>query len=139
MEGKFYRYKQATHPHTNMAKAALNMMTRTSAEDLAVSSAIYMNSVDTGWINDENPLPTAQRIAEEQGFQTPIDEVDAAARILDPVLMGMEVMASMPDIERRKRRTGGGGAGGGGCKADGDEAEGPPWGRFLKDYMATEW
>ncbi|CAE8597762.1 unnamed protein product, partial [Polarella glacialis] len=111
--------------------------------DLAVSSAIYMNSVDTGWINDENPLPTAQRIAEEQGFQTPIDEaialVDAAARILDPVLMGMEVMASMPDIERRKRRTGGGGAGGGGCTAGGDEAEGPPWGRFLKDYMATEW
>ena len=33
MEGKFYRYKTPNHPHTNMAKAALNMMTRTSASD----------------------------------------------------------------------------------------------------------
>merc|ERR1712129_414376 len=87
MEGKFYRYKQPTHPHTNMAKAALNMMTRTSAEDYA-KTGIYMNSVDTGWINDENPLPTARRIAAEHGFQTPIDEVDAAARLVDPVVMG---------------------------------------------------
>lgn len=52
MEGKFYRYKMPNHPHTNMAKAALNMLTRTSAEDLAKKSRIYMNSVDTGWIND---------------------------------------------------------------------------------------
>ena len=29
MEGKFYRYKTPNHPHTNMAKAALNMMTAT--------------------------------------------------------------------------------------------------------------
>mmetsp|Transcript_72305 Transcript_72305/g.157738 ORF Transcript_72305/g.157738 Transcript_72305/m.157738 type:complete len:602 (+) Transcript_72305:252-2057(+) len=90
MEGKFYRYKQPTHPHTNMAKAALNMLTRTSAEDLARLSQIYMNSVDTGWINDENPLPMAKRIAEDHGFQTPIDEVDAAARVLDPVVLGMK-------------------------------------------------
>ena len=27
MEGKFYRNKTPNHPHTNMAKAALNMMT----------------------------------------------------------------------------------------------------------------
>ena len=53
MEGKFYRYKMPNHPHTNMAKAALNMLTRTSSEDLARRSRIYMNSVDTGWINDE--------------------------------------------------------------------------------------
>merc|ERR1719230_966586 len=97
MEGKFYRYKQPTHPHTNMAKAALNMMTRTSAEDYAYSSGIFMNSVDTGWINDENPLPTAQRIAAEHGFQTPIDEVDAAARILDPVLVGMKLAGGVGD------------------------------------------
>merc|ERR1711865_24177 len=60
MEGKFYRTKTVNHPHTNMAKAALNMMTRTSGQDYAVDG-IFMNSVDTGWINDENPLPTAAR------------------------------------------------------------------------------
>merc|ERR1719253_2066615 len=84
MEGKFYRTKTANHPHTNMAKAALNMMTRTSAQDYA-TDGIFMNSVDTGWINDENPLPTASRISAEHNFQSPLDEVDAAARILDPI------------------------------------------------------
>ena len=86
MEGKFYRYKTPNHPHTNMAKAALNMMTRTSADALK-DEGIYMNSVDTGWINDENPLEKASRLAAE-GFQTPIDEIDAAARILDPAFVG---------------------------------------------------
>ena len=86
MEGKFYRYKTANHPHTNMAKAALNMMTRTCAHELRATSAILMNSVDTGWINDENPLEKAAGIAERNHFQTPLDEVDAAARILDPIL-----------------------------------------------------
>ena len=62
MEGKFYRFKSSNHPHTNMAKAALNMMTRTSAADYA-ESQIYMNAVDTGWINDENPLEKARGIA----------------------------------------------------------------------------
>lgn len=60
MEGKFYRFKNETHPHTNMAKASLNMMTRTSAQDY-VKSKIYMTAVDTGWINDEKPLPQAQQ------------------------------------------------------------------------------
>ncbi len=69
-----------------MAKAALNMMTRTSADALK-DECIYMNSVDTGWINDENPLEKASRLAAE-GFQTPIDEIDAAARILDPAFVG---------------------------------------------------
>merc|ERR1719188_2831569 len=116
MEGKFYRYKQPTHPHTNMAKAALNMMTRTSAEEYARNSDIYMNSVDTGWINDENPLPTAQRIAADHGFQTPIDEIDAAARILDPVLAGMQIVSQWGSegAHQRQRRAGAGGAGGGG-------------------------
>ena len=86
MEGKFYRYKTPNHPHTNMAKAALNMMTRTCAHELRATSAILMNSVDTGWINDENPLEKAAGIAERNHFQTPLDEVDAAARILDPIL-----------------------------------------------------
>jgi len=78
------RYKTPNHPHTNMAKAALNMMTRTCAEELA-ASRIYINSVDTGWINDENPAQRAADNARENFFQTPIDEIDAASRILDPV------------------------------------------------------
>ena len=88
MEGKFYRYKTPNHPHTNMAKAAVNMMTRTSSSDYA-KSRIYMNAVDTGWINDENPLQKAQRVFKTHDFQTPIDEIDAAARILDPVFSGV--------------------------------------------------
>ncbi|OQS02117.1 hypothetical protein THRCLA_05489 [Thraustotheca clavata] len=88
MEGKFYRYKTPNHPHTNMAKAALNMMTRTCAEELS-KHGIYMNSVDTGWINDENPLEKAHKYAKEANFQTPIDEVDAAARVVDPIFVGV--------------------------------------------------
>jgi NAD(P)-dependent dehydrogenase (short-subunit alcohol dehydrogenase family) len=88
MEGKFYRFKTPNHPHTNMAKAAINMMTRTSSSDYA-KSRIYMNAVDTGWINDENPLEKAQRVFKTHDFQTPIDEIDAAGRILDPVFSGI--------------------------------------------------
>ena len=89
MEGKFYRFKGPEHPHTNMAKAALNMMTRTSAQDF-VKSRIFMNSVDTGWINDENPLEKAAALAQNYDFQTPLDEIDAAARVLDPIMMGVK-------------------------------------------------
>lgn len=84
------------------------MMTRTSAQDYA-KSGIYMNSVDTGWINDENPLVHASRIAKSNNFQTPIDEVDAAARVLDPVVTGVK--------DKTKR----------------------VFGLFLKDYRSTEW
>ena len=90
MEGKFYRHKGPQHPHTNMAKAALNMMTRTSAQE-CVKYSIYMNSVDTGWINDENPFEKAQLVAQKHNFQTPIDEVDAMARILDPILDAINI------------------------------------------------
>eukprot|EP00948_MAST-09A_sp_MAST-9A-sp1_P000239 g239.t1 len=89
MEGKFYRKKTCNHPHTNMAKAALNMMTRTCSEELS-KHEIYMNSIDTGWINDENPLPTAAKTAKKNNFQTPLDEIDAAARILDPIIIESE-------------------------------------------------
>ena len=85
MEGQFYRFKQTTHPHTNMAKAALNMMTRTSAADYAKDD-IYMNAVDTGWITDESPVQKKQRRDKEEKL-CPLDEVDAAARCLDPIYM----------------------------------------------------
>lgn len=113
MEGKFYRFKSADHPHTNMAKAALNMMTRTSAQDY-VKSNIYMTAVDTGWINDEKPIERAVAHEKRHKFQTPLDEIDAAARVLDPVIGPLV------------------------CVGRGEKVE-PPWGVFLKDFMKCEW
>jgi len=87
MEGQFYRTtKTDKHPHTNMAKAALNMMTRTSAPDF-VKDGIHMNAVDTGWVTDEDPAVHAARKA-ELGFSPPLDIIDGAARIVDPVFSG---------------------------------------------------
>jgi NAD(P)-dependent dehydrogenase (short-subunit alcohol dehydrogenase family) len=87
MEGVFSRgYKGAGHPHTNMAKAALNMLTRTSAAEM-LTDGILMTAVDTGWITDERPHFTKVRLAEE-GFHAPLDLVDGAARVYDPIVQG---------------------------------------------------
>jgi len=110
MEGNFSRFKKSHHPHTNMAKAALNMMTRTSAQDLSCDN-IYMTSVDTGWINDERPLNIAQAMFKESGFITPLDEIDAASRILDPVFTGYNNNDEKPVV----------------------------FGVFLKDYFPFPW
>jgi NAD(P)-dependent dehydrogenase (short-subunit alcohol dehydrogenase family) len=118
MEGKFYRPKTVFHSHTNMAKAALNMLTRTASMDYQ-SSNVYMSAVDTGWINDENPLEKASRIAKTSNFCTPLDEVDAAARILDPIFTPIHA-----------------------SQVTGVDSEGlcsPPFGCFLKDYHISEW
>ena len=120
MEGKFYRHKTPNHPHTNMAKAALNMMTRTSAADLARKHRIFMTAVDTGWINDEKPLHQAHAHAQAANFQTPIDEVDAAARILDPVFSAEERIAGTEPAAGSTNPT-------------------PAFGKFFKDYHETEW
>jgi NAD(P)-dependent dehydrogenase (short-subunit alcohol dehydrogenase family) len=114
MEGKFYRFKSERHPHTNMAKAALNMLTRTSAQDY-IKSNIHMTSVDTGWINDEKPIDLAVKHEKKHKFQTPLDEIDAAARVLDPVIGPLNA------LDR------------------GEVGVEPPWGVFLKDYMKCEW
>jgi NAD(P)-dependent dehydrogenase (short-subunit alcohol dehydrogenase family) len=88
MEGQFSRgYKGPGHPHTNMAKAALNMLTRTSAREMLETDGILMTSVDTGWITDERPHPTKARLADE-GFHAPLDLVDGAARVYDPIVRG---------------------------------------------------
>jgi NAD(P)-dependent dehydrogenase (short-subunit alcohol dehydrogenase family) len=109
MEGQFNRStKTPFHPHTNMAKAALNMMTRTAAQEYA-TDGIYMNSVDTGWITQENPFQKKERIYEEEAFVPPLDEVDGMARIYDPVVKGMAV------------------------------EELPLFGHFLKDYVPHAW
>jgi NAD(P)-dependent dehydrogenase (short-subunit alcohol dehydrogenase family) len=87
VEGQFYRTtKTDKHPHTNMAKAALNMMTRTSAPDF-VKDGIHMNAVDTGWVTDEDPAAHAARKA-DLGFAPPLDIIDGAARIVDPIFSG---------------------------------------------------
>lgn len=89
MEGKFYRFKKEDrHPHTNMAKAALNMLTHTSASDLA-KDGIYMNAVDTGWVTDEDPAQLAELKQSVHDFQPPLDIVDGAARVCDPFFDGI--------------------------------------------------
>jgi NAD(P)-dependent dehydrogenase (short-subunit alcohol dehydrogenase family) len=109
MEGQFDRkHKTTHHPHTNMAKAALNMMTRTSAADYAEDN-IFMNSVDTGWITNENPYPKSQRMEKEQDFYPPLDIIDGMARIYDPIAVGI----NSPEI--------------------------PLFGHFLKDYFPYPW
>jgi NAD(P)-dependent dehydrogenase (short-subunit alcohol dehydrogenase family) len=108
VEGQFYRNKKTTrHPHTNMAKAALNMMTRTAAADY-YNDGIHMNSVDTGWVTDEDPVEIAARKTAEQRFHPPLDIVDGAARIVDPIISGIK---------------------------SGEHV----WGKFLKDYVPTDW
>jgi len=108
MEGQFSRNKTVYHPHTNMAKAALNMMTRTSGEDYA-KDGIYMNSVDTGWVTDENPTPKRTRVQAESAFYPPLDIIDGMARIYHPIATGI----NNPDE--------------------------PLFGLFLKDYASCRW
>ncbi len=89
MEGKFLRFKKGErHPHTNMAKAALNMLTHTSASELA-KHGIFMNAVDTGWVTDEDPARLAEYKQEVHDFQPPLDIVDGAARVCDPFFDGI--------------------------------------------------
>jgi len=89
MEGKFHRFTKADrHPHTNMAKAALNMLTHTSASGLA-KVGIFMNAVDTGWVTDEDPADLSKFKQEKHDFQPPLDIVDGAARVCDPFFDGI--------------------------------------------------
>ena len=83
MEGKFNRYKTHFHPHTNMAKAALNQWVRTSGCQLA-KSKIFMTAVDTGWVTDERPAPLREALP----YDIPLDSLDGAMRLLHPIITG---------------------------------------------------
>lgn len=86
-EGQFAHHKKPGHAHTNMQKAGLNMITRTAAEEMFVTDGILMTSVDTGWVTDERPWD-AKLEAWEHGFRCPLDLVDGAARVYDPIVRG---------------------------------------------------
>ena len=89
MEGKFHRFhKISRHPHTNMAKAALNMLTHTASGEFE-KDGLFINAVDTGWVTDEDPVQLAKEKIETHDFQPPIDIVDGAARVLDPLIDGI--------------------------------------------------
>jgi NAD(P)-dependent dehydrogenase (short-subunit alcohol dehydrogenase family) len=88
MEGRFNGIdKPHRHPHTNMAKASLHMMTRTCAKEYA-KHRIFMNCVDPGWISFQHPYPIVQSM-QERGDRPPFDAIDAASRICDPIFMGL--------------------------------------------------
>ncbi len=109
MEGQFNRSnKTQRHAHTNMAKAALNMMTRTAAQDYA-KDGIFMNSVDTGWVTQENPFPAKQR-ARLEGMVPPLDCVDGASRVLAPIFNALNELNEVP-----------------------------AFGHFFKDYRVAAW
>ena len=86
-EGQFNSDKPWRHPHTNMPKASLNMMTRTCASEYA-KHKIFMNAVDPGWISFQHPYPQVLAM-QQRGVQPPFDAVDAAARICDPIYLGV--------------------------------------------------
>jgi hypothetical protein len=84
------------------------MMTRTSGEDYA-KDGIFMTSVDTGWVTDENPTPKREKGQDERAFFPPLDIIDGMARIYHPVAHGV----ALPDR--------------------------PFFGCFLKDYAPCPW
>jgi NAD(P)-dependent dehydrogenase (short-subunit alcohol dehydrogenase family) len=87
-EGRFNGVdKPWRHPHTNMAKAALNQMTRTCAKEYA-KHRILMNAVDPGWISFQHPQPIVTEML-DRGMEPPFTIFDAAARICDPIWTGL--------------------------------------------------
>ncbi len=84
-EGIFnYSNKTIFHPHTNMTKAALNMLTKTSGTDYKKDN-IYMYAVDVGWIST-GAKEALRKKQFEEGYIPPLDSVDGAARILYPII-----------------------------------------------------
>lgn len=93
MEGRYDRvFKPTKHSHTNMSKASLNMMTRTCGAYFAKYN-IYMTSVDTGWVTEMQP----EHLYEFQRT-VPLDEIDGAMRVLDPIIIGLRDKINLHSI-----------------------------------------
>ncbi len=93
-EGIFNHYKRTTHVHTNMAKAALNMFTRTCGKYLK-NIGIYMTCVDTGWVSYMDEINKLIDENEKENFgneftNVPLDELDGAMRVLQPIIEGIK-------------------------------------------------
>ena len=94
VEGIFNHYKRTTHVHTNMAKAALNMFTRTCGKYLK-NIGIYMTCVDTGWVNYMDEMNKLIDKNEKENYENkftniPLDELDGAMRVLQPIIEGIK-------------------------------------------------
>eukprot|EP00039_Didymoeca_costata_P015396 m.260769 g.260769 ORF g.260769 m.260769 type:complete len:1312 (+) comp16214_c0_seq10:98-4033(+) len=68
------------HAHTNMAKAALNMLTYSLASELSQTNVSVL-SVDTGWVSQMVPDSRAHITSDP-----PLTCEDGAARVLDPFI-----------------------------------------------------
>ncbi len=94
VEGIFNHFKKTTHVHTNMAKASLNMFTRTCGKYLK-KDGIYMTCVDTGWVSPMNEINKIMNVDTKDNFEQeftniPLDELDGAMRVLHPIIEGIK-------------------------------------------------
>ena len=94
VEGIFNHFKRSSHVHTNMAKAALNMFTRTCGSYLK-DIGIYMTCVDTGWVSPMNEMNSLldkdkKNSYENEFVNVPLDELDGAMRVLHPIIEGIK-------------------------------------------------
>ncbi|KAF8078304.1 hypothetical protein FPV67DRAFT_1603874 [Lyophyllum atratum] len=80
-----HRAKAGHHVHTNMSKAALNMLTETEAGEAWRSARVAVNSVDPGYMSAD---PEWMEMSGLSDKNCPIGWEDGAARVLWPVAMG---------------------------------------------------
>jgi NAD(P)-dependent dehydrogenase (short-subunit alcohol dehydrogenase family) len=74
--------KAGFHVHTNMSKAALNMLTETESTPAWKTRRVAMNTVDPGYMS------AAPEFQGEGRYPCPIGFEDGAARVLWPVAVG---------------------------------------------------
>ncbi|KAL4498493.1 hypothetical protein ABPG72_019611 [Tetrahymena utriculariae] len=87
VEGQFHmRNKPVFHPHNNMSKASLNMLTRTAGPQYSQEYNIFMTCVDTGWVS--NDMIPKSFLFDNVYKTTPLDELDGALRVVDPIFEG---------------------------------------------------
>jgi NAD(P)-dependent dehydrogenase (short-subunit alcohol dehydrogenase family) len=90
-EGYYNPNKKTTHAHTNMAKASLNMFTATTGNYFKKNN-IHLCSVDPGWVSYMSEcIKLFENESKKNTFlNIPLDNIDGAMRILQPVYEGIE-------------------------------------------------